>query len=122
MNIHPDIVQGWSEQLFNEMVQVHGENHITMDKFARHYRIKQDEKILVYIHHTTGWMFRPCHRGRVGPNKSGQRGGIMYDLSKGHEREDCIRKIQLCGRMYDGYVIDDNLKNAVKYCESLGHS
>ena len=82
MNIHPDIVQGWSEQLFNEMVQVHGENHITMDKFARHYRIKQDEKILVYIHHTTGWMFRPCHRGRVGPNKSGQRGGIMYDLSK----------------------------------------
>ena len=114
MTVHPLVVKRWTEEVFNAMVEIYGKR-IVMDKYSRHYRIHKDNKIVAYVHHTSGCMYRPCQRQRNGPHKIGPNAGILWDLSSAKQRQCCITKVKLEGKLFDAYVTPKPHKNTARF-------
>ena len=117
VNVHPLMVKRWTEEVFNELVVVYGKKRVAMDKYSRHYRIHQDGKIVAYVHHTSGCVYRPCQRQHNGPHKIGPNSGILWDLSCVKQRQLCVSKVQDEGRLFDPYVTPKPHKNTSKFFE-----
>ena len=122
MTISPQIVKGWTEEVVNQMKEVHGDDNINMDLFSYHFRMWKEGKIYAYVRKNSGFVYRPCvQKNRNGAHKMGRRAGVLFDLSNDEERKDCLEKVKDCGRIYDPWIPKDQdtgkVYNAHKYCQ-----
>lgn len=115
VNVHPLIVKRWTEEVFNELVVVYGKKRVAMDKYSRHYRIHKDGKIIAYVYHTSGCMYRPCQRQRNGPHKIGPNAGVLVDLSCDQQRAFCVSKVKREGKMFEPHVTPAPHNNSAKF-------
>lgn len=102
--ISPNIVRGWCQQIVTAMNEIYGENVYTMDMFSYYFRIWHKDSVkvpVVYVRKTYGYVYQPCTRNRIGPNKIGKNAGVLWDLSDENQREQCLLTIQNKGIIFE---------------------